>query len=63
MAANKNFEMLSVKEVAGMLRMHEKTLYRKVAPNSTEDFPIKPKRVGRKVLFPKSQVMEFINSK
>lgn len=61
MAVTPQDEMLTVKEVAQILHMHEKTLYRKISPNSKDSFPIKPKRVGRKVLFPRKRVEAFIH--
>jgi predicted DNA-binding transcriptional regulator AlpA len=43
--------LLTVKEAAAYLGLSTKTLYNQSAPNAEKRFPIKPKRIGRKVLW------------
>ena len=43
--------LLSVRETADYLGLAERTIYNRCAPKSPRPFPVKPKRIGRKLLF------------
>jgi len=51
-------EMLTAKEVAAYLRIHERHIYRLV-----KEKKIPAIRISRKWLFPKDMLEEFINAK
>jgi len=54
-------EMLTVRELAKRLKMNPKSIYNGISRNAKHPFPIKPTRVGRKVLFSPERVEAFIN--
>lgn len=54
-------EMLTVKELAARLKMNPKSIYNGIIRNAKYPFPIKPTRVGRKVLFSSDRVEAYIN--
>jgi excisionase family DNA binding protein len=53
-----NKELLTAKEVAAYLRIHERQIYRLI-----KEKKIPAIRVSRKWLFPKDALEEFINAK
>ena len=54
--------LLSIKETAKILGIAPRTIYNRIAPGSKRPFPIKAKRVGRRVLFRASDVEAFIEA-
>ena len=56
-------KLLTIKEVARILQISERTIYNKVRPNSKfEPFPIKVKRVGKLIRFDPKDVQRYIDS-
>jgi excisionase family DNA binding protein len=64
MKDEKNIEprLLTIKQASQFLNIHPGTIYNGVAPNSLNPFPIKPVRLGRKVLFRKIDLEQYVNS-
>ena len=55
-------KLLTIKEVARILRISERTIYNKVRPNSKfKPFPIPVKRVGQLVRFEAKAVQRYID--
>lgn len=54
--------LLTIKQTSQFLNIHPGTLYNAVAPNSLNPFPIKPVRFGRKVMFRKTDLEQYVNS-
>ena len=54
-------KLLTIKEVAEILKISERTIYNKVRENSEKPFPIPVKRVGRLVRFSSKDVQNFID--
>ena len=54
--------LLSIDETARILGIAPRTIYNRIAPSAKKPFPIKAKRVGRRVLFRASDVEEFIEA-
>jgi excisionase family DNA binding protein len=53
-------KLLTVEETARRLGIAKQTIYNGIARNSTQVFPIKPKRWGKKVLFDSKDIEKFI---
>jgi excisionase family DNA binding protein len=55
-------KLLTIKEVARILKISERTIYNKVRPNSKfQPFPIKVKRVGKLIRFAQEDVQRYID--
>ena len=54
--------LIGIKELAHRLGISQQTIYNGISKKSNYDFPIKPKRWGRKVLFDSQDVERFINN-
>ena len=55
-------KLLTIKEVARILQISERTIYNKVRPNSKfEPFPIPVKRVGKLIRFEAKAVQRYID--
>ncbi len=54
--------LLSVQEAAVYLGLSPRTLYNATAPKSKDPFPVKPKRIGKKVQFDVMDLDQFIDS-
>lgn len=52
----------SVDETAHYLGLAPRTIYNRVAPGADKPFPIKSRRLGRKVLFERNEVEAFAAS-
>jgi predicted DNA-binding transcriptional regulator AlpA len=55
-------ELLSVEEVAQMLGLAPKTIRNGLGPRARKPFPIRPVRLGGRVLFRRADIAEFIRS-
>jgi predicted DNA-binding transcriptional regulator AlpA len=53
--------MLSVRETAHYIGLSEKTLRNRIGPKSPNPFPVRPRRIGRKVLFDKSDIDNYLD--
>jgi predicted DNA-binding transcriptional regulator AlpA len=54
--------LLTTEEASLYLGVARKTLYNQSAPNAEKKFPIKPKRIGRKVLWDIRDLDAYIES-
>lgn len=54
--------LLSTEEAALYLGVATKTLYNQSAPNADKKFPVKPNRIGRKVLWDIRDLDRYIES-
>lgn len=54
--------LLSVEEAAVYLGLSPRTLYNGVAPKSKDPFPVKAKRLGKRVLFDIHELDRFVDS-
>ena len=54
--------LLPIRETAIYLGLSKRTLWNRTAPNSKNPFPVKPKRIGKKVLFDKKDLDDYIDS-
>jgi len=52
--------LFDVEEAASYLGISRRTLYNGIAPRSKKPFPVKPKRIGKKVLFDIKDLDQFI---
>jgi predicted DNA-binding transcriptional regulator AlpA len=52
--------LLNVKEAAHYLGLSPRTLYNRVAPRSSNPFPVRPRRLGRKVVFDAKELEKFV---
>ena len=53
--------LLNLKETALYVGLAEKTLYNAAAPKSKKPFPVKPKRIGGKLLWDVRDLDRFID--
>ncbi len=54
------FKLLTVKETAELFGMSERTLYNQICPKAKQQFPIKPKRIGKLVRFDSRDIEKFL---
>jgi hypothetical protein len=54
--------LLDVKQTADYLSIAVKTLRNRLGPRAKNPFPVKPKRIGKRVLFDKCDLDKFIDS-
>lgn len=54
--------LLDVEETAKFLGLKPRTIYNRVAPKAKDPFPVKPRRIGRKVLFDIRDLEAFVSS-
>jgi predicted DNA-binding transcriptional regulator AlpA len=57
-----NQELWPLKKTAKYLNISDRTIYNRISRNAEKPFPIKPVRVGRKVMFRYVDIEKFINS-
>lgn len=55
-------KLLTVKELAALLQISERTIYNGIGVHSKHPFPIKPKRIGRLIRFDSRDVEKYIES-
>jgi len=62
MENNSDDELLTVSEVARILRISDKTIYNHIGRKAKRPFPIKPRRVmGSRVMFKRADVKKYID--
>lgn len=54
--------LLNINQTANYLGLSPKTIRNRLGPRAPNPFPVKPKRVGRKVLFDRRMLDKYINS-
>jgi excisionase family DNA binding protein len=54
--------LLNVKEAAMYLGISSRTIYNGVAPKAVKPFPVRPKKIGGKVLFDRRDLDDFVDS-
>jgi len=54
--------LLTVKELAAILKISPRTIYNAIHRRAIKPFPIKPKRVGRLIRFDSKDVNDYIDS-
>lgn len=54
--------MLSIADTAIYLGLSKRTLYNGIAPKSKKPFPVKPKRIGDRVLFDVKDLDSYIDT-
>jgi hypothetical protein len=54
--------LLSVTDTAKYLGIAPKTLRNRLGPRAKDPFPVKPKRIGRRVLFDIKDLEAFVNA-
>ncbi|MDA3916394.1 MAG: hypothetical protein PF690_05420 [Deltaproteobacteria bacterium] len=54
--------LLNVEESAGVLSIAPKTLRNRLGPRAKNPFPVKPKRIGSRVLFYFQDLKEYVES-
>jgi predicted DNA-binding transcriptional regulator AlpA len=52
--------LLDIRETATYLGLQPRSIYNRIGPRSKNPFPVRPKRVGRKVLFDVRELEEFV---
>lgn len=57
-----SLRFLSVQETAKYLGISSQTLYNKISRGSEYPFPLKPKRIGRRVLFDIEDLNRYLDS-
>ena len=66
MATNKNIiinpRLLDVESAARFLGIAPKTLRNRLGPRAPDPFPVKAKRIGRKVLFDRKDLEKFVDA-
>lgn len=53
--------LLSVEETARYLSLAPKTIRNRLGPKAPDPFPVKPKRIGKRVLFDKKDLDRYID--
>jgi hypothetical protein len=54
--------LLSVEQAAGYLSISPKTIRNRLGPKAPHPFPVKPKRIGRRVLFDVRDLDSYVDS-
>jgi len=54
--------LLSVEETAKYLGLAARTIYNQIHRKAKKPFPVKPKRIGRSVLFDLRELEKFVDS-
>jgi predicted DNA-binding transcriptional regulator AlpA len=54
--------LLDIQQAACFLGLKPRTIYNRIGPRSTNPFPVKPRRIGRKVLFDIRELEAFVNT-
>lgn len=54
--------LIDVKETARILCLSERTLRNRIGPKAKNPFPVKPKKIGRKVLFLLEDIEDYVRS-
>ena len=54
--------LLDVPETALFLGLKPRTIYNRIGPKAKDPFPVKPKRIGNKILFDIKELERFVGS-
>jgi excisionase family DNA binding protein len=54
--------LLSVPETASYLGISERTIYNQICRKAKKRFPIKPKRIGKRILFDRNEIDQYVDS-
>ena len=54
--------LLSVEETASYLGISERTIYNQICRKAKKRFPIKPKRIGKRILFDINDIEQYVDS-
>ncbi len=54
--------LLSVEETASFLGISVRTIYNQICRKAKNKFPIKPKRIGRRILFDVRDLEHYVDS-
>ena len=54
--------LLSVEETASYLGISDRTIYNQVCRKAKKRFPIKPKRIGKRILFDIQDIEKYVDS-
>jgi predicted DNA-binding transcriptional regulator AlpA len=54
--------LLSVEQAARFLGIAPKTLRNRIGPRAKHPFPVRPKKIGKRVLFDRKDLDNFVNS-
>lgn len=54
--------LLNIKQAAAYLCIAEKTIRNRIGPKAERPFPVKAKRIGKRVLFDRNDLNRFIDS-
>jgi predicted DNA-binding transcriptional regulator AlpA len=54
--------LLSVEQAARFLGIAPKTLRNRIGPRAKHPFPVRPKKIGKRVLFDRRDLDDFVNS-
>ena len=54
--------LLSVEETASYLGISDRTIYNRICRKAKKRFPIKPKRIGKRILFDINEIDQYVDS-
>ena len=54
--------LLSVEETASYLGISDRTIYNQICRRAKKRFPIKPKRIGKRILFDINDIEQYVDS-
>jgi predicted DNA-binding transcriptional regulator AlpA len=54
--------LLNVEQAARFLGIAPKTLRNRIGPRAKHPFPVRPKKIGKRVLFDRRDLDNFVNS-
>ena len=54
--------LLSVEETAAYLGISDRTIYNRICRKAKKRFPIKPKRIGKRILFDINEIDQYVDS-
>jgi predicted DNA-binding transcriptional regulator AlpA len=61
-ASSGKLRLLNIQEAAEYLGLKVQTIYNRIGPKAQNPFPVKAKRIGKKVLFDIRDLEAFVNS-
>ncbi len=55
-------QLMTLTEVAALLKLSPKTLYTRVARRAKRPFPVRPRRIGRTLRFDAAEIAAYLKS-